>query len=462
MDSQNRQVGESPNSRQIGRSSIDNFSLVAVLVALGSVVGFAQQNRIDVVTPSAPELAAFGPHDIGVRTIRATDRNRPDILNTKEGAPTARYDRTLTLEIWYPATLAPGQQGGGEYPTITRDPAVQTTIRGRAVRDAAPARSTVPFPVVIISHGYPGNRYLMSHLGENLASKGFVSVSIDHKDSTYDDQKAFGSTLYNRSLDQLFVLSEIDRLGKAGSGSFLAGAADASRTGIVGYSMGGYGVVNTIGGGYSDASVTGQGAPPNRLLADRAASNAAYRASIDPRVRAAIAIGPWGMQAGFWDAEGLKGIKTPVLFVAGSADDVSGYEKGTRAIYAGAVSADRYLLTFVNAGHNAAAPYPAPAEVMTDPALPRASPFTHYADAVWDTTRMNNILQHFATAYFDLHLKGEPDKQAFFDVVPNGKDAVFAMDRDGKPTARHNYWKGFKRGTAVGLILEHAKPGGGN
>jgi len=37
-----------------------------------------------------------------VRTIQATDKNRPDILNTKEGGPTARYDRTLTLEVWYP------------------------------------------------------------------------------------------------------------------------------------------------------------------------------------------------------------------------------------------------------------------------------------------------------------------------------------------------------------------------
>ena len=165
------------------------------------------------------------------------------------------------------------------------------------------------------------------------------------------------------------------------------------------------------------------------------------------------------MQSGFWDAEGLKGITTPMLFVAGSVDEVSGYEKGTRAIYTGAVNADRYLLTFINAGHNAAAPYPAPVEAITSPASAGVSPFTHYADGVWDTTRMNNILQHFATAYFGLHLKGERDKQGFFDVVPNGKDAVFSMDRDGKPTAAHTYWKGFKRGTAVGLVLEHMAPG---
>jgi len=432
--------------------------VVALVVVFATVGVVAQQNRIDTVTPSAPELASYGSHDIGVRTIQVTDRHRPDVLNTKEGGPAARYDRTLALEVWYPATLAAGQKSGGEYRAITRDPSLTVTLQGKAVRDAAPKAGEGGFPLVIISHGYPGNRYLMSHLGENLASKGFVTVSIDHKDSTYDDQKAFGSTLYNRPFDQLFVLNEIDRLGRKGSGSFLAGLVDASRSGIVGYSMGGYGVVNVIGGGYSKASETGNTAPPNRLLAERGAANPAYRQSIDPRIKAAIAIGPWGMQGGFWDAEGLAGIKTPVLFVAGSADDVSGYERGTRAIYQGAVNADRYLLTFINANHNAAAPIPAPAETYRTSGTPPSSPFAHYADPVWDTARMNNILDHFASAYFALYLKGEQDKQAYLDLVPNGKDAVYSMDRDGKPTATHTYWKGFKRGTAVGLVLEHAKP----
>ena len=173
---------------------------VALIALAGSAL--AQSNRIDTVTPSAPELAPYGKYAIGVRTIQATDKNRPDILATKEGGPTARYDRTLTLEVWYPAALAAGQKPGGDYRAITRDPAITATLHGQAVRDAAPLTSEAPFPLVIISHGYPGNRYLMSHLAENLASKGFVTVSIDHKDSTYDDQKAFASTLYNRAFDR--------------------------------------------------------------------------------------------------------------------------------------------------------------------------------------------------------------------------------------------------------------------
>ena len=430
---------------------------VLVLAVAMAQAAVAQQNRIDVVTPSAPELAAYGSHAIGVRTIQVTDRNRPDILNTKEGAPTVRYDRTLTLEIWYPAVAS--ATGGGEYRTIARDPAIAVTLHGRAVRDAAPLGGSGVFPLVIISHGYPGNRLLLSHMGENVASKGFVVVSIDHKDSTYDDQQAFASTLYNRPFDQLFVLNEIARLGAANSGSFLSGLVDASHTGIVGYSMGGYGVVNVIGGGYSKASETLQVAPPNHLLAERGAANPAYRQSMDSRIKAAIAIGPWGMPAGFWDAEGLKGIRTPVMFVAGSADETSGYEKGTKAIFLAATNADRYLLTFVDAGHNAGAPIPAPVE--TYPVSPTANPiaFTHHADPVWDTVRMNNILDHFASAYFGLYLKDERNKQAYLDVVPVGKDAVYSVDRDGKPEATHTYWKGFKRGTAVGLMLQHLTPG---
>jgi len=411
---------------------------VLVLICAAAVTGsaFAQSNRIDIVTPSAPDLASYGTFAIGVRTQQVTDKNRPDILNTKEGGPVARYDRTLTLEVWYPATLAPGQRAGGDYRAITRDPAITATLHGQAVRDAAPATTAGPLPLAIISHGYPGNRYLLSHLGENLASKGFIVASIDHKESTYDDQKAFASTLYNRAFDQLFVLNEMDRMGKPNSGSFLSGRVDASRTGVVGYSMGGYGVVNLVGGGYSKASETLAGAPPNKLLADRGAANPEYRKAIDRRVKAAIAIAPWGMVGGFWDAEGLKGITTPMLFVAGSVDDVAGYEKGTKAIYQAAVNADRYLLTFVNANHNAGAPIPAPAETYVSPEPGRPAAFAHYADAVWDTSRMNNILDHFATAYFALYLKGEEDKRTYFE-----------------PT-----WKGFKRGTAVGLILEHASP----
>ena len=48
--------------------------LMLVLIATAGLA--ARQNRIDLVTPSAPELAAYGPLSIGVRTIQVTDKKR--------------------------------------------------------------------------------------------------------------------------------------------------------------------------------------------------------------------------------------------------------------------------------------------------------------------------------------------------------------------------------------------------
>jgi predicted dienelactone hydrolase len=432
---------------------------LVLVVLLAAAPASSQTNRVDVVTPMAPELAAHGSRLVGVRTLTATDRNRPDVLDTKPGGALVRRDRTLLLEIWYPAVRAAGAGGGTDYRTIARDPSRATILHGSAVRDAAPDRSGAPFPLVILSHGYPGNRYLLAHLGENLASKGFVVASIDHPDSTYDDQKGFASTLYNRPYDQLFVLAEMDRLSRDGSGSVLAGIADASRTALVGYSMGGYGLLSVLGAGFSDASVDASNAPPNRLLFERAASNPAYAKRADPRIRAAIAIAPWGVQAGSFEAAALRAITTPVFLVAGSADDISGYEKGTRVAFEAATAADRYLLTFLNGSHNVAAPIPAPAEAYAYSATLKAFPFMHYADAVWDSVRSNNILQHFATAFLSVYLKGEREMQAFLDVVPRGIDAVHSVGPDGKPRPGHTYWKGFKPRTAAGLVLEHLQPG---
>ena len=281
-------------------------------------------------------------------------------------------------------------------------------------------------------------------------------VSIDHRESTYDDAQAFGSTLYNRPLDQLFVLRAIAELGASSSGSFLAGRVDASRTGIIGYSMGGYGVLNVIGGGFRTAAATLPGAPPNRLLLERSADNAAYqRSGGDARIRAAVAIGPWGMPAGLWDSVGLAGIRTPTLFVAGSADDVSGYDYGTRALFRGAVNADRYLLTFVGAGHNAGAPIPAPAEsyrlfcfaqVVPVHALRRPN-LGHSPHEQHSRTLRDRALRRPA--------EGRREPRAYLQVVPHGKDGAGHRSRGHAADPTHTYWKGFKRGTAAGLMLEH-------
>ena len=407
-------------------------------------------NRIDLLRPDAPELAAHGAFDIGVQTVELLNPAQLDIVNAVEGEETPLYDRELTLEVWYPAQLN-GVTPYGEYTVTTTDGITQATLSGQAVRDAQPLTTSAPYPLIIFSHGYPGNRFLLSHLAENLATKGYVVAAIDHTDSTYSDQGVFGSTLLNRPLDQVFVLDELERLS-AESGQFLDSLLDASHTGVVGYSMGGYGIVNALGGGFSESILDFPVAPPNGALAQRVAGNEAYTGGSDERIKAAIAVAPWGMNAALWEAEGLAGIETPMMFVAGSKDDVAGYEEGVRAIYEGAVNSERYLLTFINANHNAAAPIPAPAATWGN------GTYDHYSDPVWDTVRMNNIFQHFSTAYFGLHLKNDTGMAPYLDLLPAAEDGVWSLDDDGEPTNEHTYWQGFPERTALGLMLEHATP----
>jgi hypothetical protein len=86
------------------------------------------------------------------------------------------------------------------------------------------------------------------------------------------------------------------------------------------------------------------------------------------------------------------------------------------------------------------------------------APFEHYADPVWDTVRMNNIAQHFATAWFDLKLKNDQDKARYLSLVEDSDQAVWAANKDGSIKPEHTYWEGFANRTAKGLRLEHRKP----
>lgn len=401
------------------KNSCRALCLLALAVSLCAVRLHAaeelqeQFNRIDLIRHDAPALAPFGSYATGVRTITFVDPDRVDVVNTHSGSANVRYDRTLTVEVWYPANVEPGSRGA-RYITETRNPAVVATLFGSATRDAAPHREAGAFPLVILSHGYPGNRYLMSHLGENLASKGYVVASIDHTDSTYRNQLAFASTLYNRAPDQRFVLNSLAQ-ESSNSASFLHGMVDADNTALIGFSMGGYGLLNNIGASYNEAMVDAETAPPNSLLREHTDANPGYRRALDARIKAAIAIAPWGMNSGFFTPETLERVNVPVFFVAGTVDSTAGYDNGTRAIFENTTGAERYLLSFINGGHSVAAPIPVPLEILQSTDKTGAG---HYADAVWDTVRSNNILAHYATAFLDMHLKGMLARAEFLDEVP--------------------------------------------
>jgi predicted dienelactone hydrolase len=393
--------------------------------------------------PDAPELAARGKYKVGVTTLELVNKGQIDVLNAKSGiAPL--YDRPVKLEVWYPAELKSDEIEVSVYndflgtPSDPKRPLIPFSFKGRAARNAKSNTADGKFPLIIVSHGYTGSRVLMTYLTENLASKGYIVAAIDHFESTHADAKGFPSTLLNRAKDILFAINEISKIAKTNEKSFLSNITDADNTAIMGYSMGGYGVLNAAGAGYSEqivntfASLTSG----NKAIETRVSGNEEYKKSMDSRIKAVVAFAPWGMERAVWDAEGLKGLTVPTFFVAGNLDDVSGYEKGIKAIYTGAINTDRYMLTYMNARHNIAPNPPSPATLA--PGL-NINEYYHYAEPSWDQRRINNINQHFVTAFLGQILKKE-DNSKYLNLPVNSNE---------------KNWTGFKPRSSTGLELVH-------
>lgn len=422
--------------------SLASRIVIAALAVSAFIAPLHAQEYFGDARPDAPELAARGSLQVGVRTLVAEHADQVDVLRYSDTNPNPRYVRKLTLEVWYPATLAAGQKEHTVYTDVlgsgANDPARPNTpfqFIGRAARDAAPAAGR--YPLVIVSHGYPGSRLQMSYLTENLASKGYVVVAIDHPESTRADKAGFAGTLLNRRLDDLFVLDSVAAWAKPGSGHFLAGVVDAGNTALIGYSMGAYGALNTVGAGVSAAAAA---YVPGGKLAVNRQGNAGYESRRDERIKAVVAFAPWGGAHKVWDAEGLAGVRTPTLFVSGDQDDVAGYKDGVVRIFEGAVHADRYLLTYQGGRHNSAPNPPSPAMLSS------LDDFMSYAEPVWDSRRINNINQHFVTAFLGIQLKAQP-LQAYLDLPPLTADGTIEPDP--------GLWKGFRKRTALGLAWRH-------
>ena len=392
--------------------------------------------------PGAPALAARGGCAAGVRTLTLTHPGQADVLSGLGRSPLPRYDRPLRVEIWYPAlrstdgdrAVYTDHMGRADLGNLEPFP-----IEGRAFRDAEPDPSAGPCPVIVISHGYPGSRFLLVNLAENLSSKGYVVLSIGHTDNTYEDFPSAGSlesALIHRSLDQRFIISQLPELNRDG---FLRGMLLPDQVGLIGFSMGGYGALRTIGARMNEETLRSHAA-----IAEELAEQPDFHG--DPAVRACALFAPATF---FLDPSRSEDIGIPTLWFCGSADNTVHYA-AVRDFCERADHSDRVLITYEGCGHN----------IANNAAPPQAYArswdiFKRWSDPVWDTLRLNNANCHFLTAFLDLHLRGDAGKAAYLRVpVTRGAEAVYDLDAEGRPTEKHTGWKGFIEGTAAGIRLE--------
>ncbi len=389
--------------------------------------------------PAAPALAARGPRSVGVTTLALSHPQQIDVLASLAAGEATRTTRTLAAEVWYPAV----QRGRTDYldhlpPNADDGDAVARPFRfaGRAARDAEPDRAQGPAPLVVVSHGYPGSRVLLSWLGENLASKGYAVLALDHTDSTHADRADVLSSLRNRPLDialALRVAADLER-----HHALLHHVWDSDRTALVGFSMGGYGTLVALGAGFDPAALAHAAfdAPLWReLLVDLTLGQPFYEDLVDAvtaKVRTAILLSPWGGSQ-VWTDAALARLQVPTFIAAGSEDDIALYP-AIRRIFEAATGAERWLLTFEHARHNVGCNPP------PDTLLGAShESWWRYADPVWDTRRILSVLQHQLTAFLGARLRGQP-----LDDYLEGALTAAA----GEP------WPGFPPRSTVGLRLE--------
>jgi predicted dienelactone hydrolase len=356
------------------------------------------------------------------------------------------------VEVWYPAKTkgAPVTYRAALTGEDSRD--VAFTFTGTASRGAAERPGC--WPLVILAHGYAGDPAVMSWIGENLASKGYVVVAPALDDPPYGAGQGFPGPLARRPLDIAFVAAEARRLAAARTGA-LAGA-DPSRTALIGYSMGGYGVLTAAGAPLDPAvgSLTKGALAPFVKGGPKAGELAV------PDVKAVVAISPAGHFPGFeaWGSDGLAKVSAPTLFIVGSQDKTVGYDPGVKTLFDNERRAPRWLLVFDNAGHSIGLGQ-TPKQMRG-----RLWDLDWFEDPVWRKDRLIAIQLHFITAFLDAEVKGEADKRAFLDapepvsnkgVWPAKPGEPYDAVSPGPPVT---LWKGFQRGHAEGLELRYAPP----
>jgi len=442
------------------------FGLSVVTLLFPLCIGPAQLFSQPDSRADYPELSQRGPNPVGFRQVEVVDPHRIDFLHSDlASGNVVSGDRHLFVTIWYPAasgdptTVAHYDRHPGAGPGSPYADSAQFPQTGLAIADAAPKKG--PSPLVIVSHGFTNWAAYTVQLAETLASRGYVVASIDHDDipfkGTANIGRAFIDTASGRARDQRAVAQQLRAW--AGDPSFaLSGSYDPDNLALIGYSMGGFGLLESAGAGYDSKGPLFARLP--KPIFDGLLDDAAKPI---PGLKALVLLAPWGGQPGnrAWSAAALASIKVPALVVDGDQDDIAGYKEGVHWIYDNLNSSDRYLLVFENARHNIVGADAPAAALSSFPMIEK------WDEPVWRKDRIRAIDDHFIVAFLERNLRNEASMDSYLNPpTPRSSDGTWPLPPGqdvgsqfaGHAPASANYWKGFQRRWALGLELQHDKP----
>lgn len=246
-------------------------------------------------------------YTVGQQTLLLDDANR---------------QRKLPTEIWYP--VAAETENG-----------VSTSASSgnlKTIRDGAIIKKRLP--LIMLSHGFGGDRMSLEWVGKVLAQKGFLAASVSHWGNTHDNLIPQRSLEFpERPKDISFVLSKLLE------NPAFKDSIDKKRIGALGFSIGGYTVLALAGAEMSydalaDFSKTEQGIKeftipemPNTIeVANSEPLLNYYKINStfvkDKRIKAVFAISP-AIGGSFRDAKQMRRIDIPVYIVGAEGDRIT-------------------------------------------------------------------------------------------------------------------------------------------
>ncbi len=206
--------------------------------------------------------APTGPNSVGMVGLHLVDSSRTD--------PYVGGKRELMVSLFYPATATSGHYQAPWMPSIsgahflgTRGLSPQqVTLPKTAGHVLAPVKTSLgKLPVLLYSTGLHSDRAMGTALAQDLASRGYLVVTVDHTHDANEVQfpanrlelnrmpsgAHSSDTLKVRAADIKFVINALGKISSGGNPdaghatlpSGLSESVDTSRIGMFGWSLGG-------------------------------------------------------------------------------------------------------------------------------------------------------------------------------------------------------------------------------
>ncbi|WP_236653661.1 alpha/beta hydrolase family protein [Streptacidiphilus melanogenes] len=221
-------------------------------------------HRVGMAPQQLSIPAPTGQYGVGTFSMHLVDKSRTDPY-----VPGTR-PREIMVSVWYPASSTSGHYAAPYMPSLSGADFLasrglntqEVTLPTTAGHVLAPVDTKLgKLPVLLYSTGLHSDRSMGTALAEDMASRGYIVVTVDHTHDANEVQfpgsrvevdtmpsNAHSSdTLAVRAADIRFVINQLQTIANGGNPDAdhatlpkgLAGAVDMSHIGMFGWSLGG-------------------------------------------------------------------------------------------------------------------------------------------------------------------------------------------------------------------------------